>query len=548
MDLDEDSRRHQADEGEEGWSTDSSADCTDVDLNHDGAIMRLPPTLTPNPAKNHQPTKEEVLLAHFGTLSESMKNAALAMMDELGKAEKKSADLLKTRLPPVDMDGCRDIAKKLGPSEGDDWTEDDERELLDKWERDPLRQKLEKLNIKSNKDIIPLWKTFSRFLSCFPTSIISSRNHLRYHDTTKKSDAEEPNWTNNFCRRLGHLAIHGVFNLQPSLLLLGLLYVAVCRTDYRGQIPWRDSGTDEFVTLLLTKMRQQDGSKSIEVIHREVLAHLESEGKTPTSFMSKLFRRIEKRVFSKNEGEPYRPEVAPIFKISVTDLGTLTRAADGVRPAGVWTFLPLSVSSRIVNAAKKSREGPKTLKHLNELREAVILNDMRRDIIDSRRSSREGLSSDRGQSEPRQHSEPKDDSEPRGLSEPPTKRRRMTKEQPAADVESEPDINNDITDDIDYLPYEPSLSPHPTPTPFIIDHTKFVAGPEAPNNIRPYSEEIYAEPQLEQPNNLPPLLEHQPLTQHNQSRPQTLTRIDTWVPSLVMTPFPWGPVLEDNED
>ncbi|KAI1207556.1 uncharacterized protein F4807DRAFT_435052 [Annulohypoxylon truncatum] len=292
------------------------------------------------------------------------------------------------------MDGCRMIARGLR-YRGSDWTPADERALLAEWETDPLRDKLANLDVKKHKDMLPLWKTIIHFFSCFPTSIISPKNHLRYGGSFETEDGrviEDPNWSKVFCRRFANVALHGAFNLQPSLLALAMLYVAVCRTDYRGPIPWRNCTTEKFLDLLLNGMRAQDGSKSVVQVHREVLGRLAIDGIIPISCISTLFRRIEEMAFRENAGPPFRPEEVPVFEVTVGDLTTLTRAADSVKRAGVWVFLPVSLVSRIAKAARRDQGEPKTLEHLNELRAAVILNDRRLDVVHSRepRESPEG--------------------------------------------------------------------------------------------------------------------------------------------------------------
>ncbi|KAI1409443.1 hypothetical protein F5Y13DRAFT_169840 [Hypoxylon sp. FL1857] len=329
--------------------------------------------------------KEKILVAHFDGLSESMKNAAMVSISQLNMTFDKAKKWMKKHRPPIKMVDCRSLIDEVQYNEF--WTEADEEKLLDDWEDDPLAAQLEELDTRKNRDILPMWKVIRRFLGCFPTDIISHRNYLKYHltfETEGGVQIENPNWTKTFCRRLARLSLHGLFQLDPNLLTLALQYVVVCRTDYRGPIPWSNHGTDRFLDLFLFKMQEQDGSKSVVRIHREVIAYYTNERKFPTSYMSNLFRCIEKRAFRRRQGEAQRDEVR-VFEITTEDLATLTKAVDAIRSAGVPAFLSLPITYRIVNHAKQSNDAPKDLENLNELRTSLILRDKRHEIVDQRR-------------------------------------------------------------------------------------------------------------------------------------------------------------------
>lgn len=193
--------------------------------------------------------------------------------------------------------------------------------------------------------------------------------------------------------------LHGAFQFDPSLVKLALLYAVICRTDYRGQIPWNNTGTDRFLDRFLSEMCSQDGTKSVVQIHKKVFDMLLGQGVSVTSHMSELFRCIEKRAFLKNEGAPFRSCQPPIFGITPRDLAVVMRAADAIRTTGVPTFVPLSTAWRVITSARKSNDAPKDVHDLNELRTSLILRDRPQDIMDRRRREAEERKGDEPGSE-----------------------------------------------------------------------------------------------------------------------------------------------------
>ncbi|OTA94730.1 hypothetical protein M434DRAFT_10516 [Hypoxylon sp. CO27-5] len=361
---------------QEAENDDLSEVSVDIDLDEGDIVFKYPPEYDVQALESARELtdKEKILVAHFDGLPETLKNVAMRQK------------WIKKHYPSIAMEDCRSSIEEVRYEEF--WTEDDEQNMLDDWQDDPLAAQLEKLNIRKNRDILTMWKVMRRFLGCFPTDIICHRNFLKYHLTFETEDGvsmENPNWTKTFCRRLARLGLHGVFNLDPSLLTLALQYVVICRTDYRGPIPWINQGTDRFIELFLFKMQEQDGSKSVVRIHREVLAHFASQRKYPTSYMSDLFRCIEKRAYKRGQCRRPRQDTACVFEITTEDLATLTRAVHAVRSAGVPSFLTLPIASRIVNYAKQSIDAPKDLENLNELRSSLILRDRRCKIVEDRR-------------------------------------------------------------------------------------------------------------------------------------------------------------------
>ncbi|KAI1480339.1 hypothetical protein F4774DRAFT_409157 [Daldinia eschscholtzii] len=377
------------DDDDDGWTSGDTCDDFDVDFEGNGTVFAYPQGH--RPPKQLPPrtltTKEDMLLTHYNKLSETMKGVAMVFVRQLGSMDKRNSIHVLEQRPPLTMVDCRSSIPEVKYDKY--WTPGDEVGLRDMWEVEPIKKKLDDLDVKKNKDILPLWKVIRRFLGCFPTDIINRRNYLQFSKADvdeEDQDAEDTNWPKSFCRKFKQLALHHVFGLNPNLLTLALLYVVICRTDYRGRIPWCNPTTDCFLDTFLLRVQDQDGSKSVVRIHQEVFSDYLRRGKYPGSIMSELMRRIERRAFRKKDGAPFRPAKVPVFKLTTADVSIVTRAANAVRPGGILQ-LPLSVTSRMVIAAQKTHDAPKTLDELNRLRKKLILRDWRDEIIEGRRAA-----------------------------------------------------------------------------------------------------------------------------------------------------------------
>ncbi|KAI0378635.1 hypothetical protein F5Y04DRAFT_290810 [Hypomontagnella monticulosa] len=354
-DVDDD----EGDDESSSWES-MSEDSVDPDFDNDGAILQNPPGYVPDPAEpvpDLRRRKEIILLEYFRRLSPTMQNVTLISIQKLGRTERKAVPY---------------------------WSEGDQDRLVADWKRDPLKFELEKLDLKKNKDILPMWKIVRRFLGCYLTDIINARAYLRYEKSVIINDGqiEDLNWIKIFCWRLAHLVLHGIFQFDQSFVKPPLFYVVICCIDYRGMIPWNNTGMDDFLYRFLLEMRNRDGSMSVVQIHRK--------GLSITSQMSEFFRCIEKCAFQKWEGIPFHSREPPVFEITVKDLGIVTKAIDAIRTTGAPNFLPLSMAWRIVTSARRSHDAPRDLNELNELRTMLIIRDRRHAIIQRRHQDGDG--------------------------------------------------------------------------------------------------------------------------------------------------------------
>ncbi|KAK8043999.1 hypothetical protein PG993_004023 [Apiospora rasikravindrae] len=190
----------------------------------------------------------------------------------------------------------------------------------------------------------------------------------------------KPNWSIDFCGLLRKLASHAIFQGRVELLHLALLWVPICRQDYRGPIRWRNPTSDVLLTNLVRSMWQQDGTKTVKDLHSEVRAPYGPLG--PGSFMSDLLQGIEKRVFVARpvgaEAIPVfdleSPEDIPVFDLSVADLRVVKKAANAITTLGFPAFHPMAVSWCVVaNMANNGTDFPNTNEELKRVRTAAAL-------------------------------------------------------------------------------------------------------------------------------------------------------------------------------
>ncbi|KAI1799662.1 hypothetical protein F4811DRAFT_542781 [Daldinia bambusicola] len=214
----------EADDDDDGWTSGNTNDCFDIDLDGNGTVFAYPQGHHPqNPLPPQNLTaKEDMLLSHFNELPETLKGVATVFVRQLGALAKKNSDHVSNRRAPVSMVECRSSLPKVRYDEY--WSREDEEGLRKRWKKDPVAKKLGTLDVKKNKDILPLWKVVRRFLGCYPVDIINRRSYLRFSKADDEDDGEEDggeedtNWPKSFCRRLKSLAVHQVFGFDPNLL------------------------------------------------------------------------------------------------------------------------------------------------------------------------------------------------------------------------------------------------------------------------------------------------------------------------------------------
>lgn len=346
-----------------------------VDSGEDGDednVTELPQDQTPREGTDLAARKEEALLAHFRNLPRDVQGAVILTTKQLKDEAQRARQLLKDIPIPTEAEALSYIAPNpVG------WTEEDEAALLQQWDDTPERQALT-AEVKGTHPMWTLWKTWLRLLHTAPSCFISAQNGLQFERKLKDGFTPDPNWSKDFCNRLRKLACHGIFQERIELLHLALLWVPICRQDYRGPIRWQNPTSDALLTKLVRRMRHADGSKSVKDLHDEVRAEYGPRG--PGSVMSDLLQGIEKRAFEPADEPPAHHESMPVFDLSAADLRVVKRAANAVKAFGLSAFYPMAVSWRLVAtslAAGSKEDYPTKQAQLERLRNAAALSVQR---------------------------------------------------------------------------------------------------------------------------------------------------------------------------
>ncbi|RYP67577.1 hypothetical protein DL770_008595 [Monosporascus sp. CRB-9-2] len=252
------------------------------------------------------------------------------------------------------------------------WTQDEEDALQQRIRDDPYLAYLRGLTVPpGNKGFIPMWKKICRLRRCFPTIIISPRNHLEYDGRVALADGTEfadPVWTRGFCDRLVRLALGGPWGGNVTLLALFIRYAVACRINDRGAVPFAHATDSRFLDTMRTRLYvSRDGSKSIPQIHKEVRRGMKATG-LDLPWYSLVMRNIEKAAYDKETradrgagGEGRAP-----YRVRTEDLHCVERAVHHCKDLGLPTFASVGDKARVLSHGR-SYDLPKTdadLRHL----------------------------------------------------------------------------------------------------------------------------------------------------------------------------------------
>ncbi|KAK8085857.1 hypothetical protein PG997_007128 [Apiospora hydei] len=328
-------------------------------------IAEFPPNQTP------PLMLEGAFIAHLANLRGDIRRVALQHIKHMGQEYQHARERLEQMPASIETDVLLYIPKK---PEG--WTDEEEAALLQDWAESPERQSLA-VEVKEADPTWVMWKAWLRFFHTAPSCFISAQNGLQYHQKTE-GGRPDPNWSEELSACLRQLPFHGIFRGCVELLHLALLWVPICRQDYRGPIRWRNPTSDILLTNLARKMRQHDGSKTVKDLHSEVRAPYGPRG--PASFMSDLLQGIEKRVFAARPADaepPAPPKAMPVFDLSVADLRVVEKAANAVTTLGFPAFYPMAASWCVVANTVNSNDFPNTNEELQRVRTAAALSVQR---------------------------------------------------------------------------------------------------------------------------------------------------------------------------
>ncbi|EMR63276.1 hypothetical protein MGN70_005853 [Eutypa lata] len=360
-------------------------DAQSGDDGDEDAIIKMPPQATrrrdanPKAKTGKAVEKDNVMQAYFDMLPAGLQNTVILYASNLMKLEPKCRRWMGQNLPVRTQ---ASMMQTLATVQYDQhWTEADEEALQANWKRDPIRRDWWALDTrKQNRAIVPLWKTFSRLFSVLPDEVITRDAHLEY-------GSKGNNWTAKFCTRLQSVAVHPMFGADFRLLRLGLLYVVMCRTDYRGKVPWKNSTSDSFIDRVLEEMEENDGSKTIVQARQSARSLLREEGKETSFLWDLLFESIEKKAFQRKQNHPNAADPIPIFQITTEDLASLHKSLNTVKVLGLPAFWLVAIFSRLVKHSVSDWGAPRGRLELYKLRKAVELKNRRQRIVQERKEA-----------------------------------------------------------------------------------------------------------------------------------------------------------------
>jgi len=211
--------------------------------------------------------------------------AGAQMQGVTGEEPQPDEKTIKTWLKaqrPVDT---RTEFESLWPSKPTGWTDQEEQELMAKWEGDDSDYRLvweyKATKERSYYGEITLWKTVTKLFRCLPTdiippSIMEFRSSRTTHVEIKGRSIANPFWTNTFCGALIDILVHPQWYQNHRLITVAVQLAVICRTgDTRT---WKEvhtgSGLDGFLGMLLEKGRRNT-TKTFEEIVTECQEHVE---------------------------------------------------------------------------------------------------------------------------------------------------------------------------------------------------------------------------------------------------------------------------------
>lgn len=363
---------------------DVESDSQSGDDGDEDAIIKMPPAPKrridhrPKPKSDKDAQKEGVMLAYFNLLPARLQNTVILYASNLMKLEPKCRRWIGQNLP---LRTQASMIETLSTVHYDQhWTKADEKALQDNWKKDPIRKDWWELDTrKQNRAIVPLWKTFSRLFGVLPDEVITREVHLEY-------GSKGNNWTAKFCTRLQNVAMHPMFGADIRSLTLGLLYVVMCRTDYRGKVPWEKITTDHFLSCFLQEMEKNDGSKTIVEARQAARQFIREQG-SESSLWDLLFESIEKKTFVRKRNHRNAADRIPIFQITTEDLASLHKSLNTVKVLGLPVFWLVAIFSRLVKHSLSDWGAPRGRLELYRLRKGVELRKRRQTIIHERKQA-----------------------------------------------------------------------------------------------------------------------------------------------------------------
>lgn len=228
-------------------------------------------------------------------------DAQPSVLDQL----RSTGEYLKQHKPPLTQG---QVQAMLPTYQADaDWTDQNELQLRQSWDNDPLKPYILDSST-TNRYMAPLWRFTARFMGTPVEDIIGPQFNLAYDNSSNAllpigdQEFRNPNWSTQFCDKLGQLVAHPLWMGHPGAMAICLQYVVKCRTNNQRQMSWPKVTytSDKFLDLFQNVNRTfQDGTKTVGELRTEASRRMHG---IPSRYS--LFHTIEERNI--------RPGVEPI--------------------------------------------------------------------------------------------------------------------------------------------------------------------------------------------------------------------------------------------
>ncbi|KAK1829410.1 hypothetical protein QBC39DRAFT_384110 [Podospora conica] len=251
------------------------------------------------------------------------------------------------------------------------WTRDDEAQLVQAWQGDPLRMKVEAQSDNMVKAQRSMWKSFGQYFRCTPAelmgdAIVGSRYGLAIDLTGQKkipprenaSLAYSPFWPTTMCVAMNEIMWHPLWRDGHMINTTDSLFLEDLRTEIQDE---KDLVIGE--------------RSSVGELCRRVAA---SKPGRQTSDWFLLFDAIYKQY----EGKGIESEsTTAVYAVCSDDL-TATRAAmDGIGAHGLPSPVNADMYRAVSSYHRGSKTAPKGLNTFREVLDIVALNFKRRQAV-----------------------------------------------------------------------------------------------------------------------------------------------------------------------
>ncbi|KAI2601971.1 hypothetical protein GGR54DRAFT_559880 [Hypoxylon sp. NC1633] len=327
---------------------------------------------------------KESIIAGAEDLPGTLLGFAGKLTAELGRRAATYKSWVRTHRPAVDIEELMNRLPRAEDNIDELWTQEKEDELLERFERDPLRAYMATTRTSNVHDQFwAMWRKACNLRKVFPTDIIGAKEYLEYGEgvieVSEGVHVPDPHWIRGFCVALDFLIVASPCRGDMGLLGLFIRYAVACRINDRRQVPLDESGLRcAFFKFMKQAMKSSDGSTSLREIGVNV-RRLWVERGLPLPWEALVLKQIEKSV-GDSEAEPVFQEEGAWFQpyaVCTADLKCVNSAFRNVTDIGYPMFSNMDEVFTVLSNARAAKDAPKKLKELMSLRLPLLLADMR---------------------------------------------------------------------------------------------------------------------------------------------------------------------------